>query len=62
MKCLGRPWPAYLAGQLSILAGAALMDVADSYMPMALGGSAAILLTMPLLRHITHAARERARR
>jgi hypothetical protein len=62
VKRLSRPWPAYAFGQLSIVAGAALMEMTDSYVPMALGGSLAILLTMPLVRHVTQRARQRARR
>jgi hypothetical protein len=53
-----RPWQAYLIGQALVVLGAASMEITGSYVPLALAGSAALMLTVPLLRQI----RERARR
>ena len=62
MKRLSRPWPAYLIGQSAIVIGAGLMELTGSYVPMALAGSAAILLTLPLLRHVRQRSRKQLRR
>jgi len=42
----------YLLGHLLILAGAYLMEVMQSMLPMALAASAALILMMPLLRQL----------
>jgi len=42
----------WLAGQATILAGAAAMEWMHSFVPMALAGSAALMLTMPLVKAI----------
>jgi hypothetical protein len=42
----------YLAGQAVIVAGAAAMSWTHSFIPMALAGSAGLMLTMPLVRDI----------
>jgi hypothetical protein len=42
----------YLAGQATIVAGAAAMTWTHSFVPMALAGSAGLMLTMPLVRAI----------
>jgi hypothetical protein len=42
----------YIVGQALILLGAAAMVVMESYIPMALAGSAALMLTYPLVRQI----------
>lgn len=45
-----RPLRLWLAGQATILVGAAAMSWTHSYVPMALAGSAALMLTMPLVK------------
>ncbi len=50
----------WFAGQATILAGAAAMSWTHSFVPMALAGSAALLMTVPLVRAI--AAKSRAPR
>ena len=42
----------YIFGQALIVAGAAAMVLTESYIPMALAGSAALMLTVPLVRQI----------
>ena len=42
----------YLLGQLLILLGAWLMELTQSMLPMALAGSAALMLLVPLLRQL----------
>jgi hypothetical protein len=42
----------YLLGLATIVAGAAAMSWMHSYLPMALAGSAALMLTVPLVRDI----------
>jgi hypothetical protein len=54
------PFGLWLAGQAAILAGAALMAWTHSLVPMALAGSAALMLTVPLVKAI--AAGRRGRR
>jgi len=49
---LGRPLRLWLAGQATILAGAAAMAWTHSFVPMALAGSAALMMTMPLVKAI----------
>lgn len=49
----------YAAGQATIVVGAAAMTWTHSYAPMALAASAALMLTVPLVRDI--AARRRAK-
>jgi len=49
----------YVAGQATIVAGAAAMSILHSYLPMALAGSAALMLTVPLVRDIAAARRVR---
>lgn len=43
----------YLLGHLLILAGAYLMEVTHSMLPMALTASAALMLMIPLLKQLT---------
>jgi hypothetical protein len=57
---LSPAWRSYILGQTLIVLGAAAMVATESYIPMALAGSAALMLTVPLVRQI--AARKRARR
>jgi hypothetical protein len=45
-----RPLRLWLAGQATILVGAAAMAWTHSFVPMALAGSAALMLTMPLVK------------
>lgn len=42
----------YLLGHLLILVGAALMELTQSMLPMALAASAALMLMVPLLRQL----------
>lgn len=49
----------YVAGQALIVGGAAAMSWMHSYLPLALAGSAALMMTMPLVRDI--AVKRRAR-
>jgi len=46
-----RPLKLYAAGHASLLAGAWVMHVTGSMLPMALGASACLMLTVPLVRH-----------
>jgi hypothetical protein len=54
------PMRLYLLGHALIVLGAWLMDVTASMLPMALAASAALMLSMPLLKQLT--ARLRTRR
>jgi len=54
-----RPLRLWLAGQATILAGAALMSWTHSFIPMALAGSAALMLTMPLVKALATGRRIR---
>ena len=45
-----RPLRLWLAGQATILVGAAGMAWTHSFIPMALAGSAALMMTMPLVK------------
>ena len=56
----GRPLRLWLAGQATILVGAAAMAWTHSFIPMALAGSAALMMTVPLVKAI--AAGKRIRR
>ena len=47
----------YLAGQLAIVVGAGASHVSGSLLPLALTASAALLLTVRLVRDIRRAAR-----
>lgn len=51
------PLRGYLLGLALVVAGAAVMEWLDSWVPLALAGSAALMLTVPLVRQI--AARKR---
>jgi hypothetical protein len=54
------PLGLWLAGQATILAGAALMEWTQSLVPMAQAGSAALMMTVPLVKAL--AAGRRIRR
>ena len=45
-----RPLKLYAVGHASLLAGAWAMQASGSMMPMALGASACLMLTVPLVR------------
>ena len=47
------PLRLYLLGHGLILVGAWLMDLTGSMLPMALGASAALMLSVPLLKQLT---------
>ena len=47
-----RPLRLWLTGQATIVAGAAAMAWTHSFIPMALAGSAALMLTVPLVKAI----------
>lgn len=53
------PLALWLAGQATILAGAAAMAWTHSYVPMALAGSAALMMTLPLVKAIAAGRRDR---
>ena len=53
------PLGLWLAGQATILAGAAAMAWTDSFVPMALAGSAALMMTVPLVKAIAAGRRHR---
>jgi hypothetical protein len=55
-----RPFRLYALGQLAVLGGAWAMHATGSMVPMALGASASLMLTLPLIRHVR--ARAAARR
>jgi len=53
------PLGLWVAGQATILAGAAAMAWTHSFVPMALAGSAALMLTVPLVKSIATGRRRR---
>lgn len=56
---LRRPLRLWLAGQATILAGAAAMAWTHSFIPMALAGSAALMMTVPLVKALAGGRRHR---
>ena len=54
-----RPLQLWLAGQATILVGAAAMTWTHSFIPMALAGSAALMLTVPLVKALAAGRRVR---
>ena len=56
-----RPFKLYAVGQGLLLAGAGVMHATGSMLPMALGASACLMLTLPLVRRfaLQKAARRR---
>ena len=54
-----RPLRLWLAGQAVILVGAAAMTWTHSFIPMALAGSAALMLTVPLVKALASGRRVR---
>jgi hypothetical protein len=53
------PLRLWLAGQATILVGAAAMAWTHSYIPMALAGSAALMMTVPLVKALAAGRRIR---
>jgi hypothetical protein len=53
------PFGLWLAGQATILVGAAAMAWTHSFVPMALAGSAALMMTVPLVKAIAAGRRSR---
>ena len=47
-----RPLKLYAVGHVLMLAGAGLMHATGSMLPMALGASACLMLTVPLVRQL----------
>ena len=54
-----RPLRLWLTGQAVIVVGAAAMSWTHSFVPMALAGSAALMLTVPLVKTIAKGRRIR---
>ncbi len=54
-----RPLRLWLTGQATIVVGAAAMSWTHSFVPMALAGSAALMLTVPLVKAIATGRRIR---
>ena len=54
-----RPLRLWLAGQATILVGAAAMSWTHSFIPMALAGAAALMMTMPLVKSLATGRRIR---
>jgi len=54
-----RPLHLWLAGQATILVGAAAMAWTHSFIPMALAGSAALMMTVPLVKALATGRRIR---
>ena len=57
---LARPLKLYATGHAALLVGATAMHASGSMLPMALGASACLMLTVPLVRHFL--VRQAARR
>ena len=53
------PLQLWLAGQAAILVGAAAMAWTHSFIPMALAGSAALMMTVPLVKALATGRRIR---
>ncbi|MBA3596937.1 MAG: hypothetical protein H0W40_06115 [Methylibium sp.] len=47
-----RPLKCYLLGLALVVVGAGVMEWLDSWLPLALAGSASLMLTVPLVRQI----------
>ena len=56
---LRRPLRLWLGGQATILVGAAAMTWTHSFIPMAMAGSAALMLTVPLVKALAAGPRPR---
>ena len=55
----GRALRLWLAGQATVVVGAAAMAWTHSFIPMALAGSAALMMTVPLVKAIARGKRAR---
>ena len=55
-----RPLRLWLAGQATTLVGAAAMSWTHSFIPMALAGSAALMMTVPLVKALATGRRIRS--
>ncbi len=55
----GRALRLWLAGQATVVVGAAAMAWTHSFIPMALAGSAALMMTVPLVKAIATGRRAR---
>jgi hypothetical protein len=49
-RSFARPFQLYAVGHALLLAGAGVMHLTGSMLPMALGASACLMLTLPLVR------------
>ena len=58
-NALRRPLRLWLVGQATIVAGAAAMSWTHSFIPMALAGSAALMMTAPLVKALATGRRIR---
>ncbi|MBV9890728.1 MAG: hypothetical protein JO090_07575 [Rhizobacter sp.] len=58
-SALARPLKLYATGHAILLGGAWMMQTTGSMLPMALAGSACLMLTVPLVRHFLRPAGER---
>jgi hypothetical protein len=56
-----RPLKLYAVGHVLMLAGAGLMHATGSMLPMALGASACLMLTVPLVRRFALAKAGKSR-
>ena len=56
---IGRPLAIYASGHAALLAGAWVMHVTGSMLPMALAASASLMLTVPIVRHLLRQAAAR---
>jgi hypothetical protein len=54
-----RPLRLWLTGQAIVLGGAAAMSLTHSFIPMALAGSAALMMTVPLVKALATGRRIR---
>ena len=57
-----RPLKLYALGHALMLAGVGVMHATGSMLPMALGASACLMLTMPLVRQFAQMKARRSRR
>lgn len=60
-ETFARPLKLYALGHALLLAGAGLMQATGSMLPMALGASACLMLTVPLVRRFAHLKSDRRR-
>jgi hypothetical protein len=58
---IAKPLKLYACGHAALLAGAWATSATGSMLPMALAGSACLMLTVPLVRHFMNPAPARRR-